>query len=109
METACCMACVAAPTSGLAHDPRLHSERALTRRDGNTSEGSLVPARLTNDNYQADTKVLRKQQRSAYEAWKANQEWEQEQSEELPDIDYDEEILPGLKHVWIRQVAEATL
>lgn len=82
---------------------------ALTRREGNTVEGAFVPTPLTEENRRGGGRsVRRKQARSTRESWKANQEWEATHGEELPEIDYEEEILPGLEDVVIRRIAEAT-
>lgn len=82
---------------------------ALTRRRGNTSDGSLVPTRLTKAKRRTGGQTAqRKRKRSAYESWKVNQEWEREHDGDVPDIDYEEEILAGLENVVIRRIAEAT-
>lgn len=82
---------------------------ALTRREGNTVEGAFVPTLLTKDNYRAGGRsTQRKRERSARESWEVNQQWESQNGNGRPDIDYEEEILPGLEDVLIRRIAEAT-
>lgn len=86
------------------------SRGALTRRDGNTSEGGLVPTRLTKDRYKSDHQQMKQRQaESARESWQDNQEWEASHSKDaLPEIDYEEEILPWLEHVQYKEIASAT-
>lgn len=46
---------------------------------------------------------------SARKRWEANHEWgASNEKGALPEIDYEEEILPWLEHVRYREIAEAT-
>lgn len=82
----------------------------LTRRDGNTVEGVFVPTPLTEEHRSSGTsEVRRKQKRSAFESWKLNREWEQEpESGQVPEIDYETDILEDLRRAKIREIADAT-
>lgn len=81
---------------------------SLTRSEGNTVEGAFVPTPLTRDNRKSGSPETRwKQEESARRSWEANQEWEAENGQ-VPEMDYEEEILPGLEDVVIRRIAEAT-
>lgn len=82
---------------------------ALTRRTGNTSDGSILPTNLTGEyRKKGRPKTQRKRASSAREGWAANQEWERENPHTTSRIDYENEILPPLKYLKLSEIQEAT-
>jgi CRISPR-associated endonuclease Cas1 len=82
---------------------------ALTRRTGNTSDGSILPTNLSSE-YRKNgrPKAQRRRAKSAREGWTENQRWEQANVESEVEVDYEDEILPKLKHLRLSEIQDAT-
>jgi len=86
------------------------SRGALAKSAGSTLKGQILPTPLSNEyRREGRPKGDRKRRRKLQKQWARNQEWnERERDGALEDVDYEEEILPGLQDLKIKEIAEAT-